>query len=81
MLFNSFFSISEVEKINVTLFPLIIYFSLFFNNNSSKFELIAFSIIFLYVSFIEIGLFVGVQLILNSSILHFSIHSFVDIFS
>ena len=81
MLFNSFFSICEVEKINVTLFPLMIYFSLFFNNNSSKFELIAFSIIFLYVSFIEIGLFVGVQLILNSSILHFSIHSFVDIFS
>ena len=64
-----------------TLFPLMIYFSLFTNNLFSKFNSIEFSNIFLYVSLIDTGLVVGLHILLNSFISHFSIHSFVVIFS
>jgi len=44
-----------------TLFPLIENSSLFFNNFSSIFKYFILLTIFLYVSFIETGLFVGLH--------------------
>ena len=71
-----------VENINDTLFPKIEIFSLFFNNFCSKFKYSLLFKIFLYVSFIERGLFVGLQILsIKSLISHFSIHSLVSLFS
>ena len=65
-----------------TLFPKIENSSLFFNNFASIFKYFILLTIFLYVSFIETGLFVGLHfLAFNSLISHFSIHSLVSLFS
>ena len=57
---------SEVEKIKVTLFPLIIYFCLFLINFSDIFIVFTFSKILFRVSLIEIKLLVGLHILLNS---------------
>ena len=66
LLYISSSSISEVEKIKVTLFPLIIYFYLFLINFSDIFIVFTFSKILFRVSLIEIKLLVGLHILLNS---------------
>ena len=80
-LYNSFFSISEVENMNLTSCPLIIYFSFFSINLFGRFKYSKFSKICSMVFSIATGFLVGLHLKLNSDILQNSIHSLVDLSS
>ena len=80
-LYNSSFSISEVENMKLISCPLIIYFSLFSNNLILRFKYSKFSKICSIVFSLETGFLVGLHLTLNSDILQYSIHSLVGLSS